>query len=61
VSEKDLEHIRETKELQRTIERLERERMMLQKEKAQLDNQMKSVYDKLNALLPEQSEQGHNS
>lgn len=61
MSEKDLEHIREMKELQRTIERLERERMMLQKEKAQLDNQMKSVYDKLNALLPEQSEQGHNS
>lgn len=61
VSEKELEHIRETKEFQRNIELLEREKMALQKDKAQLDSQVKSVYDKLNALLPEELESGRNS
>lgn len=55
LSEKDLERIRESKERERVSEALEREKMSFQKERSQLETQVKSLCDKLGALLPQQS------
>ena len=53
IGEKEIENIRVTKENQRNFEILEREKMDFQKEKSLMDNQMKSLYQKLSGLLPD--------
>ena len=53
IGEKEIENIRVTKENQRNFEILEREKMAFQKEKSLMDGQMKSLYQKLSGLLPD--------
>lgn len=54
IGEKEIENIRVTKENQRNFEILEREKMAFQKEKSLMDGQMKSLYQKLSGLLPDE-------
>ena len=54
-AEKDLELIRAGKENQRTLEVLEREKLTLQKEKNQIEGQLKAIYDRISTLMPELS------
>ena len=52
-AEKDLELIRAGKENQRTLEVLEREKLALQKEKNQIEAQLKAIYERISTLMPE--------
>ena len=52
-AEKDLELIRAGKENQRTLEMLEREKLALQKEKTQIESQLKAIYERISTLMPE--------
>ncbi|MBL3540545.1 hypothetical protein [Aminivibrio sp.] len=53
LSEKELECIRLSKENRRNLEILEREKLSFQKEKSQIEGQMKTLYEKLSSLMPE--------
>lgn len=57
IAEKELECIRISKENQRNLEVLEREKLTFQKEKNQIEGQMKALYEKLSSLLPEATRQ----
>jgi len=52
-AEKELECIRMSKENQRSLEIMEREKLAFQREKSQIEGQMKILYEKLSSLMPE--------
>ena len=60
-AEKDLELIRLAKENQRTLELLEREQLALRKEKAQIEGQLRSLYERISAAMPELTDSLPNS
>ena len=53
LAEKELECIRVTKDIQRIREIIEREKLAFQREKSQVEGQMKTLFEKLNSILPE--------
>lgn len=53
LAEKELECIRLSKENQRNVEIMERDRLSFQKEKSRGEEQMKALYEKLNSLMPD--------
>lgn len=53
LAEKELECIRISKENQRNLEIMEREKLAFQREKSQIEGQMKALYEKLSSLMPE--------
>jgi FtsZ-binding cell division protein ZapB len=56
IQEKDLEIIRVRKEMQRSVENLEREKMSLQKEHAEMDQRMADLFGRIRTLLPEDTD-----